>query len=75
MGSACSRKNDQSDLEIDDELCGRSGGSNRSFTLRWPVRRAQALESLAFRPHGAQTSPSLLEICVQNIVKVRNLKF
>jgi hypothetical protein len=74
MGGACSRKREQSEPETDDGQGSRSGRLSRSISLRWPVKAPQGLEplaSLGSGPHGARTPPSLLEICVRQIVKVR----
>lgn len=75
MGGACSRKRDQHTVEADDGQSSRSGRLSRSVSLRWPVKPPQVLETLASGPHGARPPPSLLEICVREIVKVLHLHF
>jgi len=70
MGGACSRKRDQNTVEADDGQSSRSGRLSRSVSLRWPVKPPQALETLAVGAHRARAPPTLLEICVREIVKV-----
>lgn len=74
MGGACSRKRDQYTVEAaatDDGQSSRSGRLSRSVSLRWPVKPLETLA--ASGAHGARAPPTLLEICVREIVKVRHL--